>query len=213
MDHICQLTAIKKKSRNICRFSASTSFSPSWVFNAVSLRCAEIHDFFSTALFLEDRLILDSILLSILSLQTSEDLNTISDYHIVQVVSSTKNSLWLWESQISCFYIIFSDGLSCPKCVGSKFFFNQIENVGYSKLRWRIRITSGINLMDCCCWTVKASVLSSLLVPLPCSWPRFLVKVVILAGFLNDLLAPAFSFSWARSEEAYGRGRIWKEGP
>lgn len=152
---------------------------------------------FSTALFLEDRLILDSILLSFLSLQTSEDLNTISDYHIVQIVSSTRKSLWLWESQISCFYIIFNYNLSCPKCVGSTFFFNQIETVAYSKHSWRIRTTSGINLMDCCCWTVKVSVLSSLFLSLPCSWPRFLVKVLILIGFLNDLLAPAFSFSRA----------------
>lgn len=167
-------------------------------------RCAEIYDFFSTALFLEDKLILGSILHSILSLQTNEDLNTISDYHIVQIVSTTKNSLW--ESQISCFYIIFNDGLSCPKCVGSKFFSNQIETVGYSKLSWRILTTSGINVMDCCCWTVKVSVLSFLLLPLPCSWPRFLVKVLILTGFLNDFLAPAFSFSWASCLLTSSRG-------
>lgn len=80
---------------------------------------------------------------------------------------------------------------------GSKFFFNQIETVGCSKLSWRIRTTSGTNLMDYCCWTVKVSALSSLLLPLPCSWPHFLVEVVIRIRFLNDLLAPAFSFSWA----------------
>lgn len=85
MDYMCHPTVSKVKIslQILCLYF----LFPSWVSSATSLEmCWDTWLFH--CLFLEDRLISDCILVSVLSLQTS-------GYHIVQTVSSTKKSLWL----------------------------------------------------------------------------------------------------------------------